>query len=117
MDTVTKKKRSEIMSRIKSKSSIEVLPDHLRGQGMRRHPKIFGRPDFGSKKRAVAIFIDGCFWHSCPIHGKTPKTNKKFWLAKFERNRNRDELVNKTLLDMGYNVIRIWEHDLKHKKR
>ena len=110
MDIFTKKKRSQIMSKIKSKSGIEVLPRKFRGLYLRKHPKqIFGKPDFGNKSRKIAFFIDGCFWHECPRHYRKPKSNKKFWSAKVKRNRKRDRKVTKTLQKMDWIVIRIWE--------
>lgn len=117
MDTVTKEKRSEIMSRIKSKSSIEVLPKTFNGMRLRKHPAIFGKPDFGSKKKKIAVFIDGCFWHCCPKHHRMPKSNVGFWGEKFHRNKARDHKVNRELKKQGYSVVRIWEHDLKKIKK
>lgn len=80
--------------------------------GWRRNQKIFGRPDFVFRKAKIAIFVDGCFWHSCPIHSIIPHGNNIFWVNKLELNKKRDVLVNKTLKQMGWRVIRIWEHDL-----
>lgn len=117
MDTVTKERRSYIMSRIKSKSSIEVLPKTFEKMWLRKHPAIFGRPDFGSKARKIAVFIDGCFWHVCPKHYRRPKSNVRFWNVKARRNKARDQKVNRELKKQGYSVTRIWEHDLKRKKR
>lgn len=116
MDTVSKKNRSYIMSRIRSSSSIEILPPQFKGMRLRRHPKMFGRPDFGSKSRKIAVFIDGCFWHCCPDHYRMPKSNVEFWRSKAERNRLRDLRVNEELSKQGYSVTRIWEHDLKKEK-
>lgn len=118
MDTVSKKKRSWIMSRIRSTSSIEVLPKELRGLGLRAHPKgVFGKPDFGNKTRKIAVFIDGCFWHKCPEHFKMPKSNVKFWKAKIRANVKRDRVVDETLLDSWWTVIRIWEHEVRKSAR
>jgi len=66
---------------------------------------------FPSKK--LAIFVDGCFWHSCPIHGHKPKTNKAYWLPKLKKNRLRDNAATKRLNGDGWKVIRIWEHDIR----
>lgn len=117
MDTVTKEKRSEIMSKIKSKSSIEVLPASFTGMRLRKHPNIFGRPDFGNKSRKIAVFIDGCFWHCCPKHYRRPKSNTEFWDNKARTNKARDRKVSRELRKQGYSVTRIWEHDLKTKRK
>jgi DNA mismatch endonuclease (patch repair protein) len=59
----------------------------------------------------LAVFIDGCFWHSCPDHGFQPRSNVEYWKSKLERNRVRDELVDRYLTAQGWAVLRIWEHD------
>lgn len=59
----------------------------------------------------VAVFVDGCFWHGCPIHGTSPKNNAGWWRAKLDANRSRDARVTRELLDAGWAVIRIWEHE------
>jgi DNA mismatch endonuclease (patch repair protein) len=67
---------------------------------------------FPSKK--VGIFIDGCFWHGCPIHSHEPKTNQAYWLPKLQRNIQRDFETNEQLKAKGWAVIRFWEHDIKN---
>jgi len=100
------------MSRIRSESSIERVPNRLRGLRLRSHPKgVFGRPDFGNKTRKIALFIDGIFWHGKKPF-RAPKTNRKFWVDKIRNNRRRDRLVNRTLRDSGWRVIRVWESEL-----
>jgi DNA mismatch endonuclease (patch repair protein) len=74
---------------------------------------LFGKPDFAFRKERVAIFVDGCFWHCCPKHGKMPASNRAFWKEKLAGNRARDRLVNWTLRRRGWRVLRIWEHELK----
>jgi DNA mismatch endonuclease (patch repair protein) len=59
----------------------------------------------------VAVFIDGCFWHCCPLHGTTPKSNRRWWRAKLESNRRRDTDTDRRLTELGWRVIRIWEHE------
>jgi DNA mismatch endonuclease (patch repair protein) len=68
------------------------------------------RPDIVFPKRMLAVFIDGCFWHSCPEHGNRPNVNQDYWSAKLDRNRERDQLVTKALEESGWQVLRIWEH-------
>lgn len=58
----------------------------------------------------VAVFVDGCFWHGCPEHGRVPATNPQYWPAKFARNRARDERVTAALEADGWTVVRLWEH-------
>lgn len=73
----------------------------------------------GSRKRAdivfpsarVAVFIDGCFWHGCPLHRSWPKQNGEFWRTKIEANIRRDMDSNAALTELGWQVIRIWEHE------
>jgi len=64
---------------------------------------------FGQKK--VAVFFDGCFWHGCPAHGTWPKRNAAFWRRKINANRMRDRDTDRQLADLGWSVVRIWEHE------
>tara|TARA_B100001989_G_C24509933_1_gene449803 strand:- start:1006 stop:1407 length:402 start_codon:yes stop_codon:yes gene_type:complete len=66
--------------------------------------------DLVFKKHKLIVFIDGCFWHGCPYHYKTPKTNSEWWDAKTERNKIRDKTKTKELRKLGWKVMRIWEH-------
>ena len=59
----------------------------------------------------VAVFVDGCFWHSCPVHGNTPKTNRNWWAKKLARTRYRDADTDARLEAAGWIVVRIWEHE------
>ena len=59
----------------------------------------------------VAIFVDGCFWHGCPIHGTQSKANADFWKNKIEQNHARDLDTNERLEKAGWRVIRVWEHE------
>jgi len=117
MDVFSKKKRSWIMSRIKSESGIEVLPERFRGFYLRKHQKgVFGRPDFANKTRKIALFIDGCFWHRCPRCYRRPKSNKKFWDRHIGKTVARDRKVTRGLKKAGWKVVRIWEHALPKKR-
>ncbi len=71
------------------------------------------KPDFVFRTRRIAIFVDGCFWHGCPLHATRPKTNAAFWRDKIAANRTRDRLVTRTLRARGWTVLRIWGHELK----
>ena len=69
------------------------------------------RVDIAFSAAKLAIFVDGCFWHGCPLHGHTPGVNAAYWTAKLTRNRERDEAVNQSLREQGWQVMRIWEHE------
>lgn len=69
------------------------------------------RVDIVFPRQRVAVFVDGCFWHCCPVHGTRPRTNGSYWQAKLDRNVSRDDSVNDALQRAGWNVIRIWEHE------
>jgi DNA mismatch endonuclease (patch repair protein) len=84
-----------------------------RGIRYRLHPKLPGRPDFVIVFARVAIFVDGCFWHSCPDHGSTPTTNREFWVKKLAGNVVRDRRVDAELASAGWRVARIWEHSVE----
>jgi DNA mismatch endonuclease (patch repair protein) len=58
----------------------------------------------------LAVFLDGCFWHGCPIHASWPKTNAEWWRNKIEINRQRDRNTDQRLSAGGWSVLRIWEH-------
>lgn len=78
------------------------------------HPKIEGNPDILIYPKTV-VFINGCFWHKCPKCYKEPKSNKKYWLPKIEANVKRDRKNQRLLRKKGYEVIVIWEHEIKNK--
>jgi DNA mismatch endonuclease (patch repair protein) len=59
----------------------------------------------------IAVFVDGCFWHACPIHGSVPKANHEWWVKKLRRNRTRDKNTDKILREAGWLAVRIWEHE------
>ena len=122
-DVFTKSKRSQVMSRIRATGNKEtelVLIRNFRAnriKGWRRHQPVFGKPDFVFSKHKLAVFVDGCFWHGCPRHANMPVGNRPFWQRKFNANKCRDRLVNKTLRARGWRVIRIWEHELKIEQK
>jgi DNA mismatch endonuclease (patch repair protein) len=59
----------------------------------------------------VAVFVDGCFWHRCPLHATNPTANADYWRAKFQRNVTRDRTNTASLVAAGWTVVRIWEHE------
>lgn len=72
-----------------------------------------GCPDFVFKRRKLAIYVDGCFWHGCPKCGHIPKTRSEFWSAKIARNFERDRESTARLQSLGFRVLRFWEHELR----
>jgi DNA mismatch endonuclease (patch repair protein) len=75
--------------------------------------ELAGKPDFVFRASRVVIYIDGCFWHGCPLCGHTPKTNSEYWEAKIARNKQRDKRNTRYLRAQGFTVIRIWECALR----
>jgi len=69
------------------------------------------RPDIVFTKKKLAVFVDGCFWHHCPIHGRIPVTNAAYWAEKILRNIERDKIDSKLLEEAGWTVLRFWEHE------
>lgn len=117
MDNITKVERSLIMSKVKNKDTkLETsFRKLLWKEGIRylkNNNKLFGRPDMVIKKKKVVIFIDSCFWHGCDKHLRMPKSNKKYWFKKIKRNKKRDNEVNIYYPQIGWRILRIWEHDL-----
>ncbi|MFG2166962.1 very short patch repair endonuclease [Micromonospora chersina] len=69
------------------------------------------RPDIVFTRRKVAIFVDGCFWHGCPLHCRMPSDPSGYWHQKIDRNRKRDLVVDDVLRAAGWTVFRVWEHE------
>lgn len=121
-DIFSKKKRSEIMSKVKSKDTkIEIefrKAIWKAGFRYRKNPSgYFGKPDLVSKKNKTVIFIDSCFWHGCKKHCRLPSTRKSYWLPKIERNKQRDKEVNRHYKKLDWKIIRVWEHDLRNSTK
>ncbi|HEV3321928.1 MAG TPA: very short patch repair endonuclease [Solirubrobacteraceae bacterium] len=69
------------------------------------------RPDVAFTRARVAVFVDGCFWHRCPVHGSEPKSNAGYWLPKLDANVARDRRADQALARIGWHVVRVWEHE------
>ena len=67
--------------------------------------------DIAFTRAHVAVYIDGCFWHGCPLHGTIPRSNSAWWQNKLEANRARDASANEQLHELGWTVLRFWEHE------
>ncbi len=88
---------------------------HRQGLRFRKHRRPLATlrcdADIVFARERVAVFIDGCFWHGCPAHGRSPKRNSEYWDAKISRNKARDARNNRALADAGWHVIRVWSHE------
>jgi DNA mismatch endonuclease (patch repair protein) len=117
-DVLTQEQRKLNMSRIRAKNTgPEIkLRKLLYAQGIRGyriHYNLQGKPDIVFTKKKIAIFIDGCFWHKCPICFQEPETSKEFWMKKIQSNIDRDKKVNEQLKEDGWTVMRFWEHEVR----
>jgi DNA mismatch endonuclease, patch repair protein len=106
------------MAKVKSKNTTPELKLRRRlyklgFRGYRVNAKLPGSPDIIFTKAKLAIFVDGCFWHGCPKCYSLPKENIDFWKSKLNNNLKRDKKVNQQLSDMGWQVVRFWEHSIE----
>jgi DNA mismatch endonuclease (patch repair protein) len=121
-DVFTKAKRSEVMSRIRSRGNRDTelrLMALMRAHGItgwRRNTRVFGKPDFVFHAARLAVFVDGCFWHGCPRHATKPANRAEWWAAKLDRNAQRDRDVTRALRKAGWRVVRVWECALSTKR-
>jgi DNA mismatch endonuclease (patch repair protein) len=69
------------------------------------------RADLVFRGAKVAVFMDGCYWHGCPLHGTTARANQQYWVAKIAQNRQRDSDTDARLLAAGWRSVRVWEHE------
>lgn len=111
-----------VTSVMRSNRKIDTKPEvnlrselHRRGLRFRKHsvPAIEGRRivvDIVFPRSRLAVFVDGCFWHSCPDHGTMPTANSWYWGPKLRRNVERDHDVSARLRSAGWRVLRVWEH-------
>lgn len=120
MDTVKKRERSRIMSRIRSKENRStelflraLLVQHAMRGWKVRPADVLGKPDFVFTRERIAIFVDGAFWHGAPDFKRFPKSRIAYWKPKIEGNRRRDKLVSSTLRHHGWAVLRFWDTDLQ----
>lgn len=121
MDNRSKEARSRNMSRIPSKNTKpeETVRKYLFSKGFRYRKNVSnlpGKPDIVLPKYKTAIFVNGCFWHGhdgCKYF-VPPKTNIEFWNNKFEYNKSRDQKNYLKLKELGWNVILVWECEIRH---
>jgi len=118
-DRLSSVARSRLMGRVRHEGTTPeiLLRQALWAAGLRYRLKMSkglpGSPDILFPGAKVAIFVDGCFWHGCPVHGTLPKTRTEFWRAKISRNRERDAHVDVKLVARGWQVVRLWEHQIR----
>lgn len=117
MDNWDKKKRSEVMAKVRGKDSKPELyvRKFLFSNGFRYRKNVkqlLGKPDIVLPKYNTIIFVHGCFWHGHDIDGRIPLSNVEFWTNKIKRNKERDIKIKTLLEESGWNVIIIWECEL-----
>ena len=125
MDTVSKRRRSEIMRNIHGKDTTPELAVrrylHANGLRFRLHrPDLPGRPDLVFPLRQVCVFVHGCFWHGhkrCVDGTRRPRSNAAYWREKIDTNRARDQRSSKALKAKGWTVLVIWECETESLKR
>jgi len=117
-DVFSPEKRSWVMSRIRgTNTKIDLkMKKLLSGTSCRSqmYPKMFGNPDFIIKRKKIAIFCDGDFWHGYRYDSKK-KPAKKFWRDKIEGNMKRDKRISRKLRREGWSVLRFWEHNIEKR--
>ena len=122
-DIFDKKKRSEIMSKVRStknKSTEIKLIEIFKRKGIhgwKRNYKVKGHPDFVFIDKRIAIFVDGCFWHGHDCRNTRPKDNSDYWTRKRERNIQHDKEITERFENRGWMVIRVWECELSSKSK
>lgn len=118
MDIWDKAKRSAVMARIRSKDTKPelIVRRYLHARGYRYRKNIRGlpgTPDIVLRRYGVAIFVHGCFWHGHEADGHLPKERREFWERKIARNRERDARNKEALRQAGWDVVTVWECQLK----
>jgi len=112
-DIWSKRKRSQVMGRIrKTDSSPElVLRSYLRRAKIpfRTYGVLPGTPDIVIDRSKLAVFIHGCFWHGCPQHYRLPHSNVEYWSAKLAKNKARHRTIARKIRAMGWHTKVVWE--------
>ena len=119
MDNLTREQRQRNMRNIRSKGTIpeQILFKELKKLKIKfsQHLKSLpGKPDFVLRKYKIVIFVDSDFWHGHYKRFIMPKSNTRYWENKIMYNKRRDRKVNRILRNVGWNVIRFWEFDIKN---
>ena len=119
-DNLSREDRIRTMRSVKSKGTgperrLRGMLAGLGYTGWLVNPEaIEGKPDFAFPEQKVTIFVDGCFWHGCPICNRPlPVSNREYWESKISRNVKRDQENSAKLEAEGWQVVRIWEHQMQ----
>ena len=104
-------RRSNTAPEVALRASLHRLGYRFRKDFPLRIEERLIRPDVVFTKRRLAIFVDGCFWHSCPEHGRRPRVNGEYWSPKLEGNAARDREQTRVLESAGWTVLRFWAHE------
>ncbi len=117
-DNVSSERRSATMKAVRSQNtSLELeIRRALWARGIRYRVNVRdlpGKPDIANKSLGLVIFVDSCFWHGCPEHGRIPKSHVDFWTAKISKNKQRDASITAQYQSMGWRIVRVWEHELE----
>lgn len=110
-------RRRMISTRQRDTACERAIRSELHRRGVRF--QVNGKPlpslprtaDIVFRRKRVAVFVDGCFWHQCPKHRTIPKANRAWWMSKLDANRLRDRNTNRALRSAGWRVVRVWEHE------
>jgi len=114
--TAATTKRMKAVRRRGTRPELE-LRSELHARGLRYRvdtapvPGFRRRADVTLSRARIAVYVDGCFWHSCPEHATVPKSNREWWEAKLAANVERDRKADRDLEQLGWEVVRIWEHE------
>lgn len=100
VDTGPELKLRSLVHKAGLRYAIDIRPEH----------EINRRADMVFRSAKVAVFVNGCFWHGCPKHYVLPRTNRRFWSEKVNRNRQRDKETKRLLRRRGWKVLTFWEH-------
>ncbi len=123
VDNLTPKDRRKTMRAVKGKRTklekrLFSMLAGMRLKGWKQNmANITGKPDVVFVDQKVVIFVDGCFWHGCPVcQRKLPQTNCEYWESKISRNVELAKSYNKQLRSDGWTIVRIWEHEITNKE-
>ncbi len=118
-DNISREQRIRCMSRNSNKTGPTTPELRLRsalwsaGLRYRLRYKLPGKPDLVFPGARVAVFVDGCFWHGCPVHCVRPKSNQSYWGYKLDCNIERDQRVVVELAQLGWQAERLWQHEIE----
>ena len=119
-DNLSPEDRRKTMKAVKGKNTglerkLFAVLAGMRLRGWKKHAaEVPGKPDAAFTAIKIAIFVNGCFWHGCPeCQRKLPETNKDYWERKLKRNIERDGVTRQILIGDGWQVVTIWEHELR----